>query len=523
MLKRFQLLVFATAFFFACSDHSAPCDDSGGIDGVADQSEYNGPYLPKKPYLASFVINKSLNEDAIFQTITGTITPAKIKLIISDGVDATNLIADFEFDGAKVTVDGTTQQSGTTANDFTKPLEYVVHGDDGTTKSYKVEPLFLDELRNAVPHFYITTDKGLPIDSKEVYRSGQLRIDGKGEWEDFEGDMEIRGRGNSTWTMPKKPYRIKLDKAAPLFGLASAKNWVLLANYIDTTHLGNAIALKAGRLLDLPFTHHAIPVEVTVNKEYMGLYLFTEHKEVKEGRIDVGKDGVLLEMDLLFDEPYKFKSEPYDLPVMIQYPELDDMDEDEAEAKFNEIRDDFEELLKLIESDDPDEDYRDRFDERQLAKYLLVYLISSNMEINYPKSTYIYKLSDGIYRMGPIWDFDWAYGYRSAEGKHFVNPNQALFWTHVRRNKGSPFFLRLLESDSLQQLLEKEWDNFRAEHMESLLNYLVNYENLIRPAVVLDHKRWEQGSDDFDSELERILDWMEAREQYITGWIEGLD
>ena len=59
--------------------------------------------------------------------------------------------------------------------------------------------------------------------------------------------------------------------------------------------------------------------------------------------------------------------------------------------------------------------------------------------------------------------------------------------------------------------------------MESLLNYLVNYENLIRPAVVLDHKRWEQGSDDFDSELERILDWMEAREQYITGWIEGLD
>jgi len=47
MLKRFQLLVFATAFFFACSDQSAPYDDSGGIDGVADQSEYNGPYLPK--------------------------------------------------------------------------------------------------------------------------------------------------------------------------------------------------------------------------------------------------------------------------------------------------------------------------------------------------------------------------------------------------------------------------------------------------------------------------------------------
>ena len=34
-------------------------------------------------------------------------------------------------------------------------------------------------------------------------------------------DMSIRGRGNSTWREAKKPFKIKLDKKADLFGLGS--------------------------------------------------------------------------------------------------------------------------------------------------------------------------------------------------------------------------------------------------------------------------------------------------------------
>ncbi len=574
MLKRLQLLLLATAFIYACGDqpnlpkdnlpdldtygdHSdSSTDDSDTPDVIEDRpdpteldsypDDSNAPDVigdkldssddssvpddggeipaPDEPYLKSFVIAKTLNEQAIFQTITGTIGNEKITLVFSNGVDATNLIAEFEFNGIKVTVGTTTQESGVTANDFTKPLEYVVHGENGVQKTYELEAIFLDELRNAVPHIYITTDEGLPIDSKKDYRSGQLRIDGKGEWEDFEGDMEIRGRGGSTWDLPKKPYRIKLDKSASLFGLTSAKNWVLLANFVDTTHVGNALALKAGRLLDLPFTFHTIPVEVTVNDEYLGLYQFIEHKEVKAGRIDIGKKGILLELDTSFDEDYQFKSETYNLPVMIQNPELGDMAETEAESKFNEIKADFEALLALIDSNESSNDYRDLLDEHQLAKYLLVYLMSSNLEINKPKSIHVYKLADEqVYRMGPIWDFDEAYGYTSDGGKHFVNPTQPLFLDSDTGGKGTKFFLDLLESDSLQQLLVQEWNTFKTEHMQNLVNYLVNYKKLIRPSVVRDHELWELETHDFDGELGRILDWMEARQQYIDGWIQNLN
>ncbi len=35
--------------------------------------------------------------------------------------------------------------------------------------------------------------------------------------------MKIRGRGNSTWVMPKKPYRVDFPQETSLFGLPKAK------------------------------------------------------------------------------------------------------------------------------------------------------------------------------------------------------------------------------------------------------------------------------------------------------------
>ena len=91
----------------------------------------------------------------------------------------------------------------------------------------------------------------------------------------------MKGRGNSTWGYPKKPYRLKLNKKAEICGLGKAKNYVLLANHLDPTLMLNSVAFKIGRLLELPFTNHAIPVDVVLNGIYKGSYLLTEQIEVK--------------------------------------------------------------------------------------------------------------------------------------------------------------------------------------------------------------------------------------------------
>lgn len=45
----------------------------------------------------------------------------------------------------------------------------------------------------------------------------------------------IKGRGNTTWGMPKKPDRLKFDKKQSLMGEPKDKSWVLLSNYADKT------------------------------------------------------------------------------------------------------------------------------------------------------------------------------------------------------------------------------------------------------------------------------------------------
>lgn len=61
-----------------------------------------------------------------------------IMAILPSGTDLTALVATFTTDGASVTVRGTPQASGVTANDFTMPLIYTVTARDGSTQDYWV-------------------------------------------------------------------------------------------------------------------------------------------------------------------------------------------------------------------------------------------------------------------------------------------------------------------------------------------------------------------------------------------------
>ena len=100
-------------------------------------------------------------------------------------------------------------------------------------------------------------------------------------------DMEyIRGRGNSTWTVSKKPYKIKLDKKADLFGMGKNKHWVLIANYYDNSLVRNRLTYYLGRKLGMEYTPECVPVDVIMNHEYLGSYLLCEQIRLDENRVD---------------------------------------------------------------------------------------------------------------------------------------------------------------------------------------------------------------------------------------------
>ena len=94
---------------------------------------------------------------------TGVITGSSVNVLLLNGTAVTGLVATFTTTGVSVTVGSTVQVSGSTSNDFTSPVNYVVTAADGSTKTYSVTvSAHLGERR------YLTTPAGVPASNLDV-------------------------------------------------------------------------------------------------------------------------------------------------------------------------------------------------------------------------------------------------------------------------------------------------------------------------------------------------------------------
>src|SRR5690606_15429476 len=134
---------------------------------------------------------------------------------------------------------------------------------------------FPEGTAETLPELSISTDGGAPVVSKDDYINATFSLSGE-NLVTTEGNLEIRGRGNSTWSWPKKPYKLKLEDSEPLLGMPKSKHWVLLANYADKTLMRNDIAFMFGKSIGMEYTPRAKYAEVTMNDAYQGVYQLVE-------------------------------------------------------------------------------------------------------------------------------------------------------------------------------------------------------------------------------------------------------
>lgn len=465
--------------------------------------------------MLTFSFKKEYNPE-LKEDIVAKIENDIIKLSILQTINIESLIATFEHTGTRIIIKDQEQESNFSSNNFNDNIVYTIVAQDESIRTYSIEIDWIKVIKVNLPHIYVDIDNNEPMETVDKKRelNAVIRIDGKGEYDNYEGETTIRGRGNTTWSMPKKPYRLKLKEAASLMGLPPYKNWVLLNEYLDGSMLYNSIPFKAAQLLDIPYTNTIIPVELTINGEYRGVYAFTEHKEVGEGRIDIGEDGWLLEMDVYYDEDWKFKSENFQLPMMIQYPKGKNMNNEQLLV----IEKDFNQLETLIYDESfPNNKYLEYFDDMSFINYIIVYELTRNPEINHPKSTYINKLKDGKYRMGIIWDFDWGYGYTGSSGGYYVleHINKPLFSSDER--SGARFFNKLISDPHMQSLFKERWNWFKNNKMDELKEYVTEYAHIVGKGLEKDHAVWgDRGaSSDAEVNINKIMDWIEGRANYL--------
>lgn len=159
------------------------------------------------------------------------------------------------------------------------------------------------EFRRAgqIPAMHINTRTGTirnVTENKKTEESASVTLilpDGTVEYENRKYSDKISGRGNSTWDLEKKPFNLKLNKAAALLGMGSSKKWILLANGYDDTNLRNKIVYDVAQLSP-NWSVHCEFVDLYLNQEYAGLYLLTEKIEVTDQKLNLDrKTGILFQ------------------------------------------------------------------------------------------------------------------------------------------------------------------------------------------------------------------------------------
>ena len=434
---------------------------------------------------------------------------------------------------ARVLVDGVVQQSKVSRLRFDTPRVYTIGYENDEILmpqqegGYDMEPFgreyvvnvdFLTDHAITCPRIDINTVGGVNITSKVNYVDAEIIIDGAGVFPSMTDSVQIRGRGNTSWSSnpnAKNPYRLKFASKVKPLGLTKGKNWVLLANKLSGSQLTNAIGMKAASLIGTVAANHIIPVDLYINGTYKGSYNFTEKVGFAGNSVDLDDEtaAALLELDTYYDEAttQKFKSTPYQIPVNIKHPEFS---EDETVLTLNDIKSRFNAFVAAAQNG---EDLSTHVDIEALCRYLMFNEYIRNMEMFHPKSTFCYNeniLSDSSrFIFGPAWDFDWACGYNGTQASsYFVNNITSNYYNAELTQR--EFFNKLHDAAGVKQRIYELWMDFKANQLDELCEYCEDYYAYAKFSL---NKNKNAGLDSFNyaNQVPNAITWLRQRANFI--------
>ena len=429
---------------------------------------------------------------------------------------------------------------------------------------------------NGLPVVYLNIDESrgtiedmIQSGDHSVYCYGKLSIDvPEGfHYSDFPDlacvsfedlDMSIRGRGNSTWRENKKPFKIKLDKKADLFGLGSNKHWVLIANAMDSSLLRDRITAWLGDEMGFPFTPRGVPVDVVMvgqnfGTQYLGSYYFSENVRVDDNRLNIaelGEDdadpdvitgGYLIQNgvqvrrgspDIFFTDrganwathTPSFDTEEVggllrgaeDAEDAFVGTELGDAYKNSAQQDY--IRGCIQHFEDVLFEDGTA--YRELMDVENAAKYWLVNEVTRNSDGFATGSTYLYKdrdPADGVSKLywGPLWDFDFAWNHSSyTQGWEYGH----LWSKPMLYDKGEGGFV---------QEIHKQWPAMR-DALKRLIadgGVIDQYYQETKASAVQDYLLRHPDQTDYDylEQVNKLKTWIRDRVEWVDAHLDELD
>lgn len=352
----------------------------------------------------------------------------------------------------------------------------------------QLSELTVEEVETGLPKVVLTTPDGTDIVSRDEWMGGVkmtiLMQDGSVS---YDGTLQAKGRGNSTWGFPKKPYALKLDTKATILGMPRHKRWCLLANWLDRTLMRNAVAFEIARQMPgLEWTPRGEFVELFVNGRFQGNYYLCEQIKIDPNRVNIAEaddgsgdvtGGYIFEIDDHYDELFRFDSEQ-NLPWQFKVPD------EVTPAQFDYGR----QLVSEMEHSLYDAESFARRDFVQymhlesFADWLLVQELTTNTDPQSPRSCFMYKDRDRdgrrtLMHAGPVWDFDYNSFVPELSNQYTVG--RTLYYPQLMRDAG------------FRRLLRQRWDDLKSAGLaEHVCQYIDQTQELLTVSDQLNSVMW---------------------------------
>ena len=194
-----------------------------------------------------------------------------------------------------------------------------------------------------------------------------------------------------------------------------------------------------------------------------------------------------------------------------------------ADEYFDTWKNDFSAMLTAVMTTPSTGSLKEYIDIESVVNFFMVNSLSSNHEMRHPKSFKLYKDSlDGVYKFGPVWDFDWAFTFDGREGAPANTPM-------VDNNGdcgGYTFIKALLSNEEIRTLYQQKWNAFVKDGYPELKAYMEEYATLIEPSAKENGVLWpadysvdwrlSESSFDFRENFDKLKAWIQQRINYCN-------
>ena len=404
--------------------------------------------------------------------------------------------------------------------------------------NYVEEMLNIENIKATnLPIVKINTVDGLSITSKEDWKDAVIDISNvlDESWNLEELDIEIKGRGNSTWTMPKKSYSIKLSSKKEILGMKKHKRWVLVANYSDKTLLRNYLVSGLGNMyFNSEWNPSFKSVNLILNGEYYGVYILGEQIKIDSKRVDIqaideiekdvnGDDeenlddgGFICEVNARMDELFNFTTTK---GIKISLKEPDEVSTD-IQEKIKSVVQSAEDVLYSEYWLDSEIGYSKYFDLDSFVDWYIVNELTKNNDACFFSSVYFYyNPSDKLIHMGPNWDFDISCGNINYNGCD----NPEGYWI-----KNSGWIKRMFQDTNFENKVKARWNENREDIYSYINTSIQENADYLSDAAELNFSKWDilgtyvwPNADGYaerttyQSEVDYLIGWLNKRFEFL--------